>query len=94
MIIDGYVTLPSGLIVKYGFSEKTQAGTAVEGEWRTVSFYPSFPTACIGVFANRIIGSTGAADDYIGYLDFAATKNGFKFRARKKDDMYWLAIGY
>ena len=74
------------------WGKKEATGTGIGGSWVTVTFPRTF-SQVYGVFANRIINTTGADDSYIGYLDYEATNSSFTFRKRAKDDMYWLAIG-
>ncbi|MFH1616916.1 MAG: hypothetical protein ABIG61_17760 [Planctomycetota bacterium] len=84
------VTLPNGLILKFG--QVTGAGT-----WAQVTFGTAFPTAIVQVIACAGSGGqTDATTDY-GLSTFTLATTGFVVAARilaRLVPVRWIAIGY
>ena len=88
---DGYVTLQSGIIIKWGLEEPISSST--DALWDNVTFSPSFPSECFAAFICRVINATSGNNEFIGYLQYVPTRTSFTYRRREKDSYCWLAIG-
>ena len=93
----GSLTLPSGIIVKWGFAQSSGAGLA------TVSFTSAFPNAIFTAYATiSDIGGTNAssADNVARIYNFTnslisvVTYFENTARSRVSDTFSWLVIGY
>lgn len=90
---NGSITIPGGLIVKFGFVNSTTNGMVI--------FNTAFPTACLQVFTNPyyvgVFDPNGAAGVAIKNTPADLTTTSFKWVFNSNSGAYsgffWLAIG-
>ena len=90
-INDGYITLPSGLIIQWGTIAASSGSEAI----RTCNFPKSFPSARVFAFAVGT-GANNARDAYFyGYpITPWSTSNQVKFSTWAAQSYKCIAIGY
>ena len=91
---EGYITLPSGLIVQWGYDPREKADAA--GHWMLADFSKHFSHRCFFFQANR--SYTNNDGSYVGYMHLEHTDpiglQGVEYRKRYCDQVFWFAIGY
>ena len=92
--IEGYITLPSGLIIQWGYDPREKADAA--GHWMTAIFLKAFSRKCFYFNATR--SYTTSDGSYVGYIKLEHTEpiglQSVEYRKRYCDQAFWIAIGY
>ena len=91
---EGYVTLPSGLTIQWGYDPREKADDA--GHWMPVIFPKAFALRCFYFHANS--SHTNQNGVYIGYMHLEHTApiglQSAEYRKRYCDQAFWIAIGF
>jgi hypothetical protein len=87
----GYVKLPGGMIVQWGFVSSINNGTS-----GTVTFPTAFPTACLQAWASvrNNSGTTTAATGHWGTGTYTAADFQIHNRTSQIYSFNWIAIGH
>jgi hypothetical protein len=92
------VTLPNGMILKFGKTSSPTGDCGAGGKTATVSFSSAFPTALVSVVAIPVDAASVASISW-SIATFATT--GFTIRygelaevAQQLNGFYWFAVGY